>query len=1015
MGIYSSLAKLVLETPIDISHPLFTYFEPRYTIDMNERSPNIKISLVNRYSEVEVMVYSQMYGGEANFYCAFCNERNCEHLQIVISYLFSQSSFMEELKKLDDFFSNYEKNNQQKQFDQIIQKQLKEMSEEDLVNKIHIEPHFIDVRNSYAIEAYIGINKQYKITNLSKFLNRFASKEVYKYGKDLIITHNLSRFDKASQIFINVLENNKFNYFVLTPEEIDEICKAYTNDRIFVDDISYQVSEDMISCKIHIDKDYRLKMESGGDNLLSFGKKYFINSENNTIQSYNYDDNIADLIKTMNDYPLADIKNTILDFKYTYLARYPDIFDLDEKVQKEISNDQFVIKSYLDYEDGKILLNYKLYFDKQEVSFEDLYSFSAIKMFKAYCNLLKRYGFNEQNIIDDPLNVFNFLNNPIQDLRNISEVYISENLSNKKVSTFSSPTLTIKKEGNLLSVLLDNSIYSDEELKDIFLAIKKKKKFILIKDNFIDLSLKESKEFFDAVNSFELFSNKKIEKEKQLPLYYAFKKFGIASDKVEIDNYIDTAFNEVKSFFNNDIKIPTINGKLRTYQKEGVKWLYALYKNELGGILADDMGLGKTIETIAFIKLLNVSKPHLIVCPKSLIFNWISEFKCFYPEMMTFAINGTAAIRKQIISQIKEDKPGVYFISYDSLRNEIENLKDIHFDLCILDEAQFIKNAFAKKTDAVKAITSDHHFALTGTPIENNICDMWSIFDFLMPGYLGQLKDFQSQYEQDEEYKNDLKTIITPFVLRRRKEDVLKDLPDKYEILYTVEMTTQQRKIYDAHILNAREAMNSASNKDTIKIFSLLTRLRQLCVDPSLFVDKYSGGSVKINALKEIVLDKIEEGHRILVFSQFVTALDIIKQEFDALTIKYKMITGDTGAKERLEICNEFNNNSDIKVVLISLKAGGTGLNLIGADTVIHLDPWWNLAAQNQASDRAHRIGQTRAVEIIKLIAENSIEQRVIELQNEKKALVEMMIADNDESIKNLSIDDLKSLLNSNI
>ena len=1014
MSLYSSLFKLVLDTPIDITHPLFTYFTPKYVIDMNHRNPSIKISLVNKYSEVEVMSFSKMYGGEANFYCGFCNEKDCEHFRIVVSYLFTLPSFKEEIIKLDEYFANYEKNIQQKEFDQLIQKQLKEMSEEDLVNKIHIEPHFIDVRNSYAIEAYIGINKQYKITNLSKFLSRFDNKESFKYGKDLIITHNISHFDEPSQIFIKVLQNNKFNYFVLSPQEIDEICNAYINESIYIDNEPYKVSEDIIPCKIHIDNEYHLEIESNGLDLSSFGKKYFINKDNNSVLRYEYDENIANLIKTIKEYPLAYIKNSILDFKYTYLARYPNIFVLDEQIQKEINNDQFVIKTYLDYEDGKILLDCKLYFDKVEVTFDELYSFSAIKMFKAYQNLLVRYGFFN-NIMEDPLCVFNFLNSTLEDLKNISEVYISENLANKKVSVFSSPTFSIKKEGSLLSVLLDNSIYSEEELKEIFLAIKKKKKFILIKDNFIDLSLKESKEFYETVNSFELFSNKKISKEKQLPLYYAFKRYGLSFDKLEIDDYIDKAFNEVKGFATNDINIPSINGKLRTYQKEGVKWLYALYKNELGGILADDMGLGKTIETIAFIKLINVNKPHIIVCPKSLIFNWISEFKRFYPEMKTYAINGTVSQRKQIISNIKENKPAIYFISYDSLRNEINNLKDIHFDLCILDEAQFIKNAFAKKTDAVKNISSDHHFALTGTPIENNIYDMWSIFDFLMPGYLGQLNDFQSQYENDEEYKHELKTIITPFVLRRRKEDVLKDLPDKYEILYTVEMTSQQRKIYDAHILNAREAMKDATKKDTIKIFSLLTRLRQLCVDPSLFVDKYSGGSGKINALKEIVIEKINDGHRILIFSQFVSALEIIKQEFDALNIRYEMITGDTGAKERLGICNDFNNNNEIKVVLISLKAGGTGLNLIGADTVIHLDPWWNLAAQNQASDRAHRIGQTRAVEVIKLIAENSIEQRVIELQNEKKELVEMMIAENDESIRNLSIEDLKSLLSNNL
>jgi len=424
------------------------------------------------------------------------------------------------------------------------------------------------------------------------------------------------------------------------------------------------------------------------------------------------------------------------------------------------------------------------------------------------------------------------------------------------------------------------------------------------------------------------------------------------------------------------------------------------------------MGLGKTIETIAFINAIKNNKPILIVSPKSLVFNWVSEFNKFAEDIPVYPIIGTVEERAKIIKKIKNDKFGVYFISYDSLRNEYENLLDFTFDVCILDEAQFIKNMHAKKTNAVKQLSALHTIALTGTPIENNIYDLWSIFDFLMPHYLLDYEDFKDSYEHNEEYYEIVRDKVAPFILRRRKEDVLKDLPEKFEVIITTEMSQEQRKLYDAFRLQAKEQLKAKDGGSKImEVLSIITRLRQICVDPSTFVDNFVGESGKITALKDIIKDKLADGHRFLIFSQFVSALNIVKDEIEKMGIKYFMITGDTSAKERLKICNDFNQDEDYKIVLISLKAGGTGLNLVGADVVVHLDPWWNYSAESQASDRAHRIGQTRTVEVIKLIAENSIEEKVVNLQNEKKELVDKVISDNDSSIKSLSIKDLKSIL----
>ena len=670
------------------------------------------------------------------------------------------------------------------------------------------------------------------------------------------------------------------------------------------------------------------------------------------------------------------------------------------------------IEAYFDYDKDNIYEKTRYLKNEEEIDINKVTNFYEVSQIKHYQDILSSYGFFDHVLTDGGL-VWDFLNSTLDNLRAVATLYFSKNLENRSTSSFASPNISIKKEGSMLEVLVDNSVYSDEELKAILIGLKRKKKFVKIGDNFISLLSDDTKKFYDFAKDFDLINENSLNKKKEVPLYYAFKAYGNDNSFLSMDSYLDEVFTDLKGFSESNIDIPKINGELRPYQVDGVKWLTTLYKYSLGGILADDMGLGKTIETIAFINTIKNDKPILIVSPKSLVFNWVSEFNKFAKDIPVYPIIGTVEERKKIIKKIKNDKFGVFFISYDSLRNEYENLTDYTFDLVILDEAQFIKNMHAKKTNAVKQMNALHTIALTGTPIENNIYDLWSIFDFLMPHYLLDYEDFKDSYESDEEYVKIVKNKVAPFILRRRKEDVLKDLPEKYEVIMTTEMSTEQRKLYDAFRLKAKEELKSKDGgSHVMEVLSIITRLRQICVDPSTFVDNFTGESGKITMLKEIIENKLKDNHRFLIFSQFVSALNIVKEEIEKMGIKYFMITGDTSAKERLNICNEFNANEDYKIVLISLKAGGTGLNLVGADVVIHLDPWWNYSAQNQASDRAHRIGQTRTVEVIKLIAENSIEERVVSLQDEKKELVDKVISNDDSSIKKLSIKDLKSILN---
>ena len=339
---------------------------------------------------------------------------------------------------------------------------------------------------------------------------------------------------------------------------------------------------------------------------------------------------------------------------------------------------------------------------------------------------------------------------------------------------------------------------------------------------------------------------------------------------------------------------------------------------------------------------------------------------------------------------------------------DINYYEAIKFAYVILDEAQAIKNMQALKAKAVKEIKSINRLALTGTPIENQLLDLWSIFDFLMPNFLPPLSQFKSLYSDDVKIK-ELALKVTPFILRRTKKEVLKDLPPKYETILTVELSSSERKYYDAFVMQAKNIL--ANGAKSFDVLPYLMRLRQICISPYLLDSNFKTNSSKIKELVNITTKYVSDGHKILIFSAFVEALNLIEDELSKNNINYYVITGKTSAKERIKLVNDFNANRKIKVFLISLKAGGVGLNLTGADTVIHVDPWWNVAAENQASDRAHRIGQINNVEVIKLICENTIEQRIIELQNLKKDLIDKVINNDDNKIINLSKEDLNFIL----
>ena len=479
----------------------------------------------------------------------------------------------------------------------------------------------------------------------------------------------------------------------------------------------------------------------------------------------------------------------------------------------------------------------------------------------------------------------------------------------------------------------------------------------------------------------------------------------------------------IKQVEDSEIVVPgSLNDILRGYQKHGYRWLKTMDLCGFGGILADDMGLGKTIQILTLLVdeyLVNYSnKKTLIVTPTSLIYNWENEIERFAKGLKTVAVIGAKSERVNIINN---SEANIFITSYELLKRDINEYKDIDFRFQILDEAQNIKNFTTNNARVVKKIQAETKFALTGTPIENRLSELWSIFDFVMPGFLYSNKKFREKFEIPIVKQNEtdalkgLKRMISPFILRRDKSEVLKELPDKLEYNLFAKMEGEQQKIYTANAIKLRDEILNKDigefNSNKIRFLAELTKLRQICCDPSLCYDNYDDDSSKLELCVDLVKTSIEGGHKILLFSQFTSMLDIIAKRLTKEGVSYYTMTGATSKEDRMNLVNKFNKD-ETSVFLISLKVGGTGLNLTGADIVIHYDPWWNVAVQNQATDRAHRIGQEKVVSVFKLITKNSVEENILSLQQSKERLSSNIVSLENISLSNLSKNELLSILN---
>ena len=841
-----------------------------------------------------------------------------------------------------------------------------------------------------------------EIVDLPKFIKNLDTKQ--------IITINNSKyrfeykyFDLESQKIIDMLDLIKDSFssellFTIIPDEALNLIYKDKLTHLYYDNSVYKMSAEFVEDFPKI----KLILENSTLRLNHYDFKVVITKSN----SYVFVGDSIYVIEPKNlmyssliNYLL--VKKTLElneNNKEIFLNNFYPLFKNQVNTFENEKRDEIVINTYLTYDKGSLKLHYEGDFEEE--------TFYLKK--KNYKLLIRNLGFVKNNnySINDFDSICDILNTKLDYFKEYGTLFVDKNIENQKFYKMNSNKLRFHLTGSIITLTFDGMKYNAKELKDILLAYKENKHYVQLEDGSIISIDPDTAELFDKLVNELGVDN--ISDNIQIPLYQAYFISSRYKDLIESNQLLDKFSNDLLNYNKLEYGLnSTIQGQLRDYQLQGFKWLKILSSYNLGGVLADDMGLGKTLEVIALIDTFYQEKSSIVVAPTSLIFNWEIEFKKFAPQIPVEVIYGLSRDREAIDEAYNQKK--VLITSYESLRMDIDKYEGKTFKTIIVDEAQFIKNPDALKTLACKKLKGESKFALTGTPIENSLIDLWSIFDFILPGYMKTKKEFAKNYEnfQDKQLLMELNKKSSPFILRRLKADVL-DLKEKIEYPVFNIMSEAERKLYDKYLLDAQQEI-AKDNFAIAHVLSLLTRLRELACEPRLFLDNVKTPNTKLDKLMEIVDEKIEDGHKMLIFSQFTSMFEFIQERLDKKGIKYFVLTGKTPAEERIELVNKFNSDPEIKVFLISLKAGGTGLTLTSADTVIHYDPWWNVAAMNQATDRTYRFGQKNQVNVIKLINKDTIEDRIVELQNRKQMLTDEVISE-DDFVNKLSKDDIKNL-----
>lgn len=939
--------------------------------------------------------------------------------------------------------------------------------------QVALDPIFKCAGNNASVEFKIGIGTKYVLKDVFEFAQHMHDNAEYSYGKKLNFLHTLSAFEPLSQKLIkfilswvqenkeHYLEYNYYSYVTsyaklrripLSGMEFEELL-ALLKDRAVTIDIDgsgeklWRQTDSPFTRQMTI-----LGKKDGIEVTLAPSTDFYaahnvFTFQDGLIYRQSRDEllPVQDFLSCLPELPgtafyvdKSDVPAFCRDLlpllEKHYRCEKVDFHEADygiEPVSFEIYLDApqksfITCKVYAVYGEKK----YEVYRKDEERAGRDaVREIQVGNTVASYCNA---YDENEcaMVIADDEEKIYELLTLGIPRFQELGDVYVSDALKKIRVIHSGRVEVGVSLSENLLELTLGAGRLSREELIEILSKYDRKKKYFRLKNgSFIHTEDEGLQTLLEIKDDLQLTDAQLRKETLTLPKYRALYLDSELTEKQNLATSRDQTFQKLirnmKTVEENAFEAPaSLESIMRPYQLTGFLWLKTLYRNGFGGILADDMGLGKTLQTIAFLlsEYLEAkaadNRRALIVTPASLVFNWKNEFSLFAPGLPVRMVTGAAAERREIIRGAQSRD--ILITSYELLKRDLEVYEGISFFCQIIDEAQYIKNHNTQAAKAVKTIESGCRFALTGTPIENRLSELWSIFDYLMPGFLYGYQRFRAQIElpvvqnQDEAAMERLQKMVRPFILRRLKKDVLTDLPDKLEKCMYASMEGEQQKLYHAHVQRIRMMLDKQSEEEfrtgKIQILSELTKLRQLCCDPALIYENYESPSAKASLCVDLVKNAVAGGHKVLLFSQFTSMLENLQQKLEEEEISYYVLTGSTPKEQRLSLVERFNTD-DTNVFCISLKAGGTGLNLTAADIVIHFDPWWNLAVQNQATDRAHRIGQTNVVNVYKLIMKDTIEENIMKLQERKKELAEQVLSGEDLGSGSFTKEELLELL----
>lgn len=988
------------------------------------------LSFQFHYDEIHMELVIDKNNSVKQMKCS-CLKDNCPHIALAVMYLLSHTELLE--TAIADIKSDY---------DEEFNRQLfQELSKQKKTKQVYLDILLKELGDyHYELQLKIGYDKKYVLKkNLETFFEcmerGFGEVE---FGKNFIYNPEECFFSAEDQkilefakFYVDALkEDNQSSYYnyykknvtsiSLTDSTLESFLKQL-KERDFLVERGYRnyhfhgILEDTpIHAELNEVAD-KLELIVNYPHFVPFTRDYsyfedgehlyHVGKENGNFLRVMMESNRKKIYFKKEEY------GTFSNLIFPKLKKATKM-NLADSLKNTFLFEKPTVKYYFEKLEDQIIASIKLVYGDQELNitessnqFGDAYFVRDLELESSYLHELYQYHFSKEEhhfSLKKEEDMIDFLQYGLPKISEKYETYVSKNL--KEIHFY--PKATIRSSfgigsDNILKYEFEIEHLDSAEMDQLFRAIRSKKKYYRLKSgDFLSLD-SELDQFLTLTEELDMPLQQLKHGSVELPKYkgmlledaYSFVQFE--------DTYKDLV-KQMKQYQTTEIQFTKEEQTLlRDYQQIGVRWMVTLAKCGFGGILADEMGLGKSIQTIYYLRYCLKEHPDakfLIVVPTSLIFNWAHEFEKFGPEIRYEVIYDTKVKR---MNQIEQSDASVFITTYGLLRQDKEQYQAITFHTCIIDEAQAIKNVTTEISKSVKMISATTKFALTGTPIENSVLELWSIFDFILPGLLPNLTKFRVRYSVKEMEENpdclkQLNKQISPFILRRKKSDVLQDLPDKIENNVLVELNEQQKKLYYTQLQKTKEEIDQSLGKDgfaksQILILSLLTKLRQICIAPNLVVDHEKMESSKFEALIDILNGVLPNGHKVLIFSQFPSALKLLKKELDHQKITSYYLDGSTKSITRLELVDSFNQD-DTNVFLISLKAGGTGLNLTSADIVIHLDPWWNPQVENQATDRTHRIGQKHVVEVIKLIAKGTIEEKIIDLQMKKKELSNQVI-----------------------